>query len=138
MRKQGLALKFAAVSNAILLAVGFIGCQSGAFNWLAEKGESPASTQNPDAPPTQEGTPIQQSSLPQQGTPAPPKSDPVFMSGTKSLLTGSFVNTIPSSTAQGGPAPADSQPVNIANPSQIMTPAFPPPASLSLPDRTRP
>jgi hypothetical protein len=39
MKKPGFAIKIAAVVNAILLVVGFMGCQSGAFNWISDTGE---------------------------------------------------------------------------------------------------
>lgn len=96
--------KFAAVVNAILLVVGFIGCQSGAFTWLADKGEpsEPAPKAALTAP-SQESPPANPPSLPGLVTGLAPagtgqngqaseagKSAPTFMPSTKSIILPNF------------------------------------------------
>jgi len=92
MKKPGFGLKVAAVMNAILLVVGFLGCQSGAFNWLSEKGSDPG----PKAAVT---APVQESPA------ADTKSEPVFIGGTKSPFPPSLRGLVTGLTPAG-----DSQP----------------------------
>ena len=94
MKKAGIGLQMAAVMNAILLVVGFLGCQSGAFNWLSEKGE--LSDPTPKAAVT---APTQES------PPTAVKSEPVFIGGTKSPFPPSLQGLVTGLTPAG-----DSQP----------------------------
>ena len=107
MKKPGFALKVAAVMNAILLAVGFIGCQSGAFNRLSDRSEpvesapkaavtapsqesARANTQGLVTGPTPAGAvqqvPTDNRSLPSEAA----KPAPTFMPSTKAVILPNF------------------------------------------------
>src|SRR5260370_24476815 len=75
MKKQGFGVKVAGVFNALLLVVGFIGCQGGALNWLSEKSE-PAEL----APKPAETAPSQE--LP----PTSAKTEPAFIGSSKAIF----------------------------------------------------
>jgi len=96
MSKAGVGLKVAAVANAIVLVCGFLGCQSGAFNWLTEKSEPRDSV----------STPAQT----QQSPPANAKPEPVFISGTKSPFPPSLGGLVTGLTPAGTVQPSQPEP----------------------------
>jgi hypothetical protein len=96
MKKPGFGLKIGAVLNAILLVVGFIGCQAGAFNSPADKNEVPSSTKQAEWTP-----------LPAQESPAAgAKPESVFMSSTKSPFPSSLQGIVSGLTPAGTAQPA--------------------------------
>ena len=91
MKKAGVGLKVAAVMNAVLLAVGFIGCQSGAFNWLADRSEPVAAQKTAESAPTQQSVPASANSdIDVYVSPETAKAPQTFMPSTKAIIVPSF------------------------------------------------
>jgi len=113
MSKAGVGLKVAAVANAMVLVGGFLGCQSGAFTWLAEKNEPRQSVSTPAA-----------SAQSQQSPPTDAKPEPVFISGTKSPFPPSLGGLVTGLTPAGTVQPSQPEPrkngaepsVNVSSP----------------------
>jgi len=91
MRKAGVALKIAAVLNAIVLVIAFIGCRAGGLD-------------------SSDAEPVSQ------------QAKPYFMSGSKSLLTGSFAPPDQSPAANANPASDNQSPTQPSNLSSKILP----------------
>lgn len=100
MRKPGFHLRVVVVANAIVLVGGFIGCQSGAFNWLSDSKEAtkPVTTSS-------DWTPVKESAATSK------QAEPTFMPSTKAVFPGSMQGLVSGLTPVGTfqPAPQDAK-----------------------------